>query len=133
MSIGTVPPIHTINPTISNENQPTKLGLFKRIAKIFYNLYQKISNLFSRKSTNDDLLERLNILNQKMEVLTVSTTDQDEKIQDLTQKLTSLTQEKASLTQEVESLRIRNNRTSCTREAIYDIPTNNKPTFKRFA
>ncbi|MGL5264213.1 MAG: hypothetical protein ACRDAI_06550 [Candidatus Rhabdochlamydia sp.] len=116
-------PTNAFQSAMPKENQPIKkLTLFKRIAKVFSDLYQKISNLFSRKPLNDDLCKRIDNLNQKIGNLEILTKAQETNIQALKQELDLM-----------GTLRINNNRTnSFPRETIYDIPTNNKP-IKPFA
>lgn len=117
MSIATVhpivPPINTISFPINESQSIKKLTLLKRVAKIFYNLYQKISNLFSRKPINDDLNKRLDLLDQKTKSLEISISNQNKTIDFLKQGIHFI-------------------RNSYTEEAIYATPTNNKP-IKQFA
>ncbi len=123
MSIGIILPTNTFQSAMFKENQPIKkLTLFKRIAKIFSDLYQKISNLFSRKPINDDLLKRIDNLNQKIGNLEILTKAQETNIQALKQGLYL-----------IGNPRINNNRTNSFYEKpTYDVPTNNKP-IKPFA
>ncbi len=136
MSIGTIPFTNTFQPAISKKNQSIeKLTLFKRIAKVFSDLYQKISNLFSRKPTLIRSLEMQIIqLTEENKRINVFIDDLYLRMNHLTPRVDALQSCAFSHGMEIQNLKQetspRNSSfqaNSLVKEIIYDIPTTKRP------
>ncbi|MGL4540821.1 MAG: hypothetical protein ACRCU0_07620 [Candidatus Rhabdochlamydia sp.] len=131
MSIDAVLPMNINEPHISNGNQSIKkLSLFNRIAKIFSDLYQKISSPFSRKFNPIRSLEmQITELTKENKTINAFINDLYLRMNNLTPRIDALQSCAFSHGMEIQSLKQetspRNSSfqaNSLAKEIIYDTP-----------